>query len=246
MAECQCWNHLVKASGVGEATGAGASAESPGVGVDDGAVPADGIGTREALNGCRYSQAQFQQYYGDEWESFWDARAHTNVALFSDAPVAAAAQFLCAQCQLPAAQCQCQFHVAAAVQLPPLAAQVRLGPTDVVAVRNAEAARGAPRSLHNIARRAHNSIVQNAAYHEEVNLDGRFPWIQYVAAHAESEKIIGTGITHAAAVFVADPRVCYGGIPRLDFFFYRTDGSACRVHPGNKRSCDAKLIFEST
>ena len=35
-----------------------------------------------------------------------------------------------------------------------------------------------------------------------------------------------------------------GGAPRLDFGFYRVDGSMCRVHPGKKNKDDAKLICQ--
>ena len=33
--------------------------------------------------------------------------------------------------------------------------------------------------------------------------------------------------------------------PRIDFVIYRSDGTHCRIHPGNKQSNDARLIFSS-
>jgi hypothetical protein len=188
------------------------------------------FGTREALNGCRYSQAQFQQHYGDGWESYWDARAHT-----SDAPQFPVAASLPHEAEAAASDAS-QVTVATTV---------RLCATSVIAVRAEEAARGPPRSLHGLARHALNNIYNNTDY-DSVNLDGYFPWPQYVAAHAQSTEIIGPGITHASAVFVTGTRDHNrGGCPRLDFFFYRTDGTVCRVHPGYKRKTDAKLFFEN-
>ena len=118
-------------------------------------------------------------------------------------------------------------------------------PQHVVAIQNAEAARGPPRSLHKIARNALNAI-SNSANRSPVNLDGVFPWMQYVAAHPQSADIIGTGITRAHAVFLPgtnDPN--RAGAPRLDFCFYRTDGTFCRVHPGKRPKDDAQLRIES-
>ncbi len=128
----------------------------------------------------------------------------------------------------------------------PPAIQVRLCPSNVVAVRQAEAARGPPRSLHNLARNALNAIANNHTY-ATVNLDDWFPWEPYIAAHAQSTEIIGPGITGAFGTFIPGTTdVNRGGMPRLDFLFYRTDGTVCRVHPGTKRKGDAKLIFESS
>jgi len=172
------------------------------------------IETREALNESRYSQTQFQVYYGDGWESYWDDSAHT-----SDAT------------QLIASVRPDPIGVAVVRQaegehindVPELVTPARLDPTHVIAIRQAEAARGKPRSLHNIARDALNTISKRENY-GTINLDGCFPWRQYVAAHAQSSDIIDPGITHAEAVFVKSTRdTNRGGLPRLDFFFYRSD-----------------------
>ena len=171
--------------------------------------------TREAADGNRYTQAQFQQHYGDD--GIWHERADTSDAL-----------------QLAAIPGDNR-------DAPQLA--VRLSLDDVIAVRREEALRGPPRSLHNLARDALNHIASSDNYNP-VNLDEVFPWIPYVAAHSQYQEIIGSGITEAVAVHVQDTRDANrGGAPRLDFFFFRSDGSYCRVHPGNKSKQDAQLIF---
>ena len=129
---------------------------------------------------------------------------------------------------------------------PDWAAQVPdiLLPEHVAAIQDAEAARGPPRSLHKIARDALNAISLSPT-RATVNLDDQFPWRQYVCAHSQNTTIIGPGITHAQAVFVPntndDNR---GGAQRLNFCFYRTDGTVCILHPGRKRSSDAKIRIE--
>ena len=128
---------------------------------------------------------------------------------------------------------------------PPAPAQLR--PEDVIAIQNAEAAEfRPPRSLHDLARDALNNISLSPN-REPVVLDGVFPWVQYVAAHRQSAEIIGPGITQAIALWRPGTNDRNrGGAPRLDFHFYRVDGTVCRVHPGNKPKNDAKLIFETT
>ena len=131
-----------------------------------------------------------------------------------------------------------------AAQLPVMLPNVRLMPEQVVAIQQEEAARGPPRSLHRLARDALNTISNNPT-RDTVNLDGVFPWVQYVAAHRQSAEIIGPGITHAHAVFWPGTNdLNRGGAPRLDFCFYRTDGSVCRLHPGRTRKQDAQIVFE--
>ena len=95
-----------------------------------------------------------------------------------------------------------------------------------------------------MARDALNQINQNPNY-DSRNLDEVFDWMAYVAAHVHADEIIGPGITRAMAHFVDGSRDCNrGGAPRLDFFFYRTDGTVCRVHPGRRPLDDAQLIFQ--
>ena len=136
---------------------------------------------------------------------------------------------------------------AGAADVPPAQAQLRL--EDIIAIQNAEAAEfRPPRSLHNLARDALNNISLSPN-REPVVLDGVFPWMQYVAAHRQSTEIIGPGITQAIARWRTEPGASdlnRGGAPRLDFHFYRVDGTVCRVHPGGKRKKDAQLIFETT
>ena len=127
-----------------------------------------------------------------------------------------------------------------AAQLPAV-----LLPQHVIAIQNAEATRGPPRALHRLARDALNAI-SNSPTRSTVNLDNHFPWVQYVCAHSQSADIIGTGITHAEAVWQAGTNDANrGGAPRLDFCFYRTNGTVCRVHPGDRRRNDARLKFET-
>ena len=126
---------------------------------------------------------------------------------------------------------------------PPATHQLR--PEDVIAIQQAEAARGPPRSLHKLARDALNGISDRPT-REPVVLDGLFPWVQYVAAHRESAEIIGPGIQRAIAMWKpgSRPDSNRGGAPRLDFYFYRTDGTVCRVHPGSRPMFDATLVTE--
>ena len=120
---------------------------------------------------------------------------------------------------------------------------LRLMPEDVRAIQRAERDRGPPRSLHQLARNALNDI-EDRDPPIDVSLDNEFPWREYIAAHNESAKIIGTGIVQARAVFFKDQRdPNRGGASRMDFCFVRSDDTVCRVHPGRKRSGDAKLRF---
>ena len=131
---------------------------------------------------------------------------------------------------------------------PPIATEhgeqpLQLMPEDVRAIQRAERDRGPPRPLHQLARNALNDI-EDRDPPIDVSLDNEFPWREYIAAHNESAKIIGTGIVQARAVFFKDQKdPNRGGAPRLDFCFVRSDGSVCRVHPGDKRRNDAKLRF---
>ena len=89
-----------------------------------------------------------------------------------------------------------------------------------------------------------NISEQKRDYKDEILDDWFEDWKPYVAAHRHSKEIVGEGITHAKACFFEDAKGDdnRGGAPRLDFVFVREDGSYCRVHPGNQRRQDAKLI----
>ena len=120
---------------------------------------------------------------------------------------------------------------------------LRLMPEDVRDVQRAERDRGPPRSLHQLARDALNDI-EDRDLPIDVSLDNEFPWREYIASHSQSDKIIGTGIVQARAVFFKDEKDSNrGGAPRVDFCFVRSDDTVCRVHPGIKRSGDARLKF---
>ena len=198
---------------------------------------------RQALDGNAYTAIEFQQHYGESWQTFWDA-----AKLLEAQPQVheGSASQLASEVWLGQREAQPQVVEGSA---PDSAAaigvvQARLDPAMVVGIRQQEAARGPPRSLHKMARGALNQISQNPTY-ESQNLDEVFDWVPYVAAHVHADQIIGPGITHAIAHFVDGARDCNrGGAPRLDFFFYRTDQTVCRVHPGTRPKNDAKLIFE--
>ena len=90
-------------------------------------------------------------------------------------------------------------------------------------------------ALHDQARETLNAFAA-APYDGPTCLNDLFPWKAYLALHAESEMIVGPGISRAVVdelKDVKDPN--RGGRPRTDFIFYRVDGSACRVHPGTER-----------
>jgi len=186
--------------------------------------------TRVAADGRRYSREQFLECYGDD--TIWNDRAHT-----SDAPQ------LADQERVPAAAGD-----ADQLNAPPRGDALQLAailtPQNVAAVRLAEANLGPPRSLHSLARQALTTIAQDTTY-SEVSLDGYFPWMPYVTQHKDSMEIIGDGITHARGRWLADSRdTNRGGAPRLDFLFFRTDGTVCRLHPGGRPKGDARLVFE--
>ena len=123
---------------------------------------------------------------------------------------------------------------------------VRLTLADAEELRRREKAITPKRSLHKLAREALNSISQAATNveHTEADLETWFPWRAYIACHPRSSEIIGSGVTHATAEFIngtEDPN--RAGQRRLDFIVRRSDGTQVRLHPGGRRSGDAKLIF---
>ena len=180
---------------------------------------------RRAWDGNEYTAEEFELFYGEEhWEAMWDNAPAGDVAQLAD-------DFA-------------NLDASNTGGLGQTTTVVRLDASNLIAVRRQEANRGPPRSLHKLARGALNAISQSSTYAEE-DLDRWFDWIPYVAAHRESERIVGQGITQAVARFRAGTTDANrGGAPRLDFCFIRVDGTVCRVHPGHRRSQDAKLIFE--
>ena len=199
---------------------------------------------RRASDGNEYTAEEFEMFYGKErWEAFWDKAPLGDVAQLADDSAN-----LDASNPGDVAQLADDFANLDASNTGGTGTQslqvVRLQASDLIGVRRQEANRGPPRSLHNMARRALNAISQSSTY-AEVNLDDWFEWIPYVAAHAESEKIVGPGIKRAVARFrAATTDANRGGAPRLDFCFIRVDGTVCRVHPGPRRSQDAQLKFD--
>ena len=112
-------------------------------------------------------------------------------------------------------------------------------------LRAAEAAHRPIRSLHKLARDALNAITKAGVdSSDSKDLDRWFPWKEYIACHANASDIIGEGVSHAVAEFIASTRDGNrGGQPRLDFVVYRSDGTYCRLHPGSKQSLDAEPVF---
>ena len=188
---------------------------------------------RRAWDGNEYTAEEFQLFYGEErWEAIWGWEATSD-----NGPTGDVAQL---------AEDSGNLDASNPGDVAQLAANpvIRLHADNLIGVRRQEANRGPPRSLHDLARQALNAISRRSTY-AEVNLDDWFEWIPYVAAHPESERIVGPGITQAVARFRGGTTDANrGGAPRLDFCFIRVDGTVCRVHPGRKRSQDAKLIFE--
>ena len=180
---------------------------------------------RRAWDGNEYTAEEFELFYGEEhWEAIWDNAPAGDVAQLAD-------DFA-------------NLDASNTGGLGQTTTVVRLHASNLIGVRLQEANRGPPRSLHNLARQALNAISQSTTY-AEVDLDDWFEWIPYVAAHRESQRIVGPGITQAVARFRAGTTDANrGGAPRLDFCFIRVDGTVCRVHPGKRRSQDAQLIFE--
>ena len=98
-------------------------------------------------------------------------------------------------------------------------------------------------TLHDQARDALNAFAA-APYDGPTCLNDLFPWKAYLAFHAKREMIVGPGISRAVVdqlKDVKDPN--RGGRPRTDFIFYRVDGSAYRVHPGEKPKSDARPVY---
>ena len=202
---------------------------------------------RLARNRWPYTRIEFLQWYGDAGEHEW---ADAGILPISAPPRLGDGRpdGVNSETMSAISAAQPDMTTRAAAQLPAgsadgLAVPAPLMPEHVIAIQQEEAARGPPRSLHRLARDALNAISRRPT-RSTVNLDDCFPWVQYVAAHRLSAQIIGSGITHAHAVFFQDTNDANrGGAPRLDFCFYRTDGSICRVHPGNKPKRDADLLF---
>ena len=209
---------------------------------------------RMARDGHWYTAAEFREYYGHSWEQFWNeygSRASSNTR----APSSFTSRAQSTTAATPPARCSELLADASNVSqlagndgnVSQLAVStIRLDTSKAIKVRQQEAARGPPRSLHKLARNALNQICNKSAYDDE-DLDDWFDWIPYVAAHASCDLIIGPGITHAMARFLPpdmaprDPN--RGGAPRCDFCFHRIDESVCRVHPGNTAKGDARLVF---
>ena len=73
-------------------------------------------------------------------------------------------------------------------------------------------------------------------------LDDSIPWKAYIATHTECDKIVGTGIIAAHIERIHHTQDANrGNKARVDYVFYRSDITFCRVHPGTTHKSDAKL-----
>jgi hypothetical protein len=188
---------------------------------------------RVANDGVAYTYADFAYFYAGDAAWRWE-QAHPAFVLFSAAGDAAATEH--------SAQARASTEDAQAPTLPLVL--LLLEPRDIEQLQTEERSYEPRRNLHDAARDALNAITV-AGYSSNMvrNLEPWFPWRPYVACHAQAGVIIGSGITLAVAEFIEgtkDPN--RGGQPRLDFVFYRTDGSYCRLHPGPKKRGDAKPV----
>ena len=205
-----------------------------------------------ALDGCMYTRSQFLEYYGEytgrvKWAGAGIARS----AVIAFSPLDDVRTDAVASSTNDAPQLVAVHTDAAASSVNDVNDADTAGPTPllllehVVAIQNEEARLfRPPRSLHQLARNALELIADSPTRDTVDNLGDYFPWRQYVAAHKDSATIIGPGITNAKAVFEQGRHDANrGGAARLDFWFYRTDGSVIRVHPGNKPKNDAKFLL---
>ena len=113
---------------------------------------------------------------------------------------------------------------------------------DLPALRATSKARLASvNSLHEEARAMLNELA-NGEEGPAVDLQQRWPtWREYIASHKQASDTVGMGIVAFTAERIAgtsDPN--RHGKKRLGFFARRTDGSAYRLHPGQRRALDAK------
>ncbi len=123
-----------------------------------------------------------------------------------------------------------------------------LRPEDIATLKAQEATFTPKRSLHQLARDALNAISDAGPDSDiDTNLESWFPWRSYRACHDKSQTIVGPGNMCAKSEFIVNTSDANrGGQMRLDFVFYRSDGTFCRLHPGTKKSNDAKpRVFDA-
>ena len=125
-------------------------------------------------------------------------------------------------------------HAGLALALP---ARILLAPEDLLALRVL------PQGGHDAARRLLDQIA-NAPEEEPLDLSIAWEdWRVYIAKHKHSDEIVGPGVVALKAERIpnsSDPNRF--GAKRLDFFVYRCDGTAVRLHPGLRKSSDAKIV----
>ena len=226
---------------------------------------------RVARDGYAYTYEQFAQYYRHDAERMWNASIASPNPQPEDCPTGVATEHAQEPPPVPPAQvllrpedieqlceaerscrstrpknCPTGAATEHTPEPPPApAAQVLLYSEDIEQLREAERSIAPRRSLQRLARMALEEITKAGPNSSmDKNLEHMFPWRAYVACHADARAIIGSGIALAMAEFIDDTKDANrGGQARLDFVFYRVDGSYCRLHPGSKKRGDAKPIF---
>jgi hypothetical protein len=206
---------------------------------------------RIAPDGNSYTQDEFAEWYGRNYRDVWDSASpscqdeQTAGAAEHNASAAQSAdqvlQSTDAYLLQTGPQAGATEHSAPATQL--LVLPIILEVSQLQAIRDAESRNTPKRSLHGLAREALNAFA-DAHYVGSTCLDTLFPWKAYLASHPKGEMVVGPGITRAVVdqlQDVKDPN--RGGRPRIDFIFYRVDGSAYRVHPGTKPKNDAAPVY---
>ena len=118
-------------------------------------------------------------------------------------------------------------------------------------------------AIHDLRRRAPNSVNYNRMrsdartdlnrmYHilqlsgalEPSELVPRFNWQYYVVFHPDAKALVGPGVAEFGAAMVKSTKDSNrSGVSRINFFIRHVDGGYWRLHPGKKRSDDAKPIY---
>ena len=197
---------------------------------------------RVAQDGHAYTYEEFAKWYDHDAEHIWSSRMLSLSPQSTERTTCAGAATEHTTCAgaateptLPVALCDVATELI----------EVLLGAGEIEQLRAAERSLAPPRSLQLLARTALNAITKAGPNSTmDRNLAHWFAWRSYVACHENARGIIGSGITLAVAEFIDGTKDAnQGGQPRLDFVFYRTDRTYCRLHPSDKKCNDANPIF---
>ena len=223
---------------------------------------ADEALTRYALDGKLYTEAEFQQFYGwhlgnkmwREAASASDPNADSLSNLSYNRKLkdvmargdGAEGSLLVAPLAGVATSASSDLSIPTASASEHAGCVLNEGDLEEVRAQSAALHRSAL-SLHQEAR----ALLANLAEEEDaapIDLQPRWPtWREYLAFHSKGNEIVGPGVVAITAERIAgtsDPNRY--GRKRLDFFVHRMDGSAYRLHPGQKKSLDAKPVYLSS